>query len=113
MVFPSQFEGCGLPLLEAFLAEVPTTCSNATCLPEQAGDAALIFDPNKPEEIADAILKLWMDDELCRKLVERGKQRVKHFTWDYTTKLFRAHYRRIARCLTDEDRAMLATQPIT
>ncbi len=108
LVFPSKFEGGGLPIIEAFQAGVPTACSNVTCLPEQAGDAALIFDPNKPTQIADAIRRLWTDGELCKDLVVRGYKRVSNLTWDRTARIFRAHYRRIAKSsLTDEDRAYL------
>ena len=61
MVFPSKFEGWGLPLVEAFLAETPVTCSNVTSLPQLAGDAALLFNPDQPLEIAAAIHRLWID----------------------------------------------------
>lgn len=109
MIFPTLFEGFGLPLLEAFLAGVPTACSNATSLPQQAGDAAIIFDPQNLKEMADAVRRLWTDDELCRTLVERGRERVRLFSWDRTARLFRAHYRRITeRPLSEEDRALLA-----
>ncbi|MHB1416190.1 MAG: glycosyltransferase family 4 protein [Chloroflexota bacterium] len=108
MVFPSKFEGWGMPLSEAFLAGVPAACSNVTSLPEQAGDAALLFDPDRPDEIADAIHRLWTDQPLRQSLVERGKRNVSRFSWERTARIFRAHYRRIAgRSLTDEDRVLL------
>lgn len=113
MVFPSKFEGAGMPNFEAFLAGVPVACSDVTCLPEQVGDAALLFDPDNPEEIAAAIHRLWTDESLRKALVERGKRRVSRFTWERTARIFRAHYRRIAsRQLTDEDRALLASPPL-
>ncbi len=69
----------------------------------------LIFDPDRPEVIAEAIYRLWTDDALCKTLVERGRRRVANFTWDRTARTFRAHYRRIAnRPLTDEDRTLLS-----
>lgn len=109
MVFPSKFEGWGLPLGEAFMAGAPVACSNVTSLPEQASDAALVFDPDSPEDIADAIRRLWTEEGLRKTLVERGKRNVSLFTWDRTARTFRAHYRRIAnRSLTEEDHQRLA-----
>ncbi len=109
VVFPTKFEGGGFPLLEAFHAGAPIACSNATLLPEQAGDAAVLFDADKPDAIAAAIERLWTDEELRRTLVERGRERVRGFSWDRTARLFRAHYRRVAGApLTEDDRALLA-----
>jgi glycosyltransferase involved in cell wall biosynthesis len=96
VVFPTQFEGLGMPLLEAFQADVPCACSNVTSLPELAGDAALIFDPADPEEMANVILQLWNDATLRAELVAKGKHRIAHFSWDRTARLFRAHYRRLS-----------------
>jgi len=113
VVIPSKFEAASFPLWEAFLAGVPVACSNVTSLPKQAGDAALIFDPDRPEEIAEAILRLWTEEALRRTLVERGKKNVARFTWDRTAHTFRAHYRRLAsRPLTEEDRELLAAPPL-
>jgi glycosyltransferase involved in cell wall biosynthesis len=112
LVYPSKFEGWGLPITEAMMAGVPIACSNATCLPEQIGDAGLLFDPDDYADIAQAIYKLWTDDTLRFTLVERGRQRVSRYDWDRTARLFRAHYRRIAkRPLTDEDNYLLTEQP--
>jgi glycosyltransferase involved in cell wall biosynthesis len=109
VVFPSEFEGWGLPVTEAFFAGVPVACSNVTSLPEVAGDAALLFNPDDPTEIAEAIRQLWTDDDLCRNLIERGRRRVSGLSWEKTARIFRAHYRRIAgRPLTEEDRALIA-----
>jgi len=111
LVFPSKFEGWGLPVTEAFAAGVPVACSNVTSLPELAGDAALLFDPYRPDQIADAIRRLWTDEELRQTLIERGHQRARQFTWDRAVRLFRAHYRRLMdRPLTDEDRELLAEE---
>jgi len=110
---PTKFGAASFPLWEAFEAGVPVACSNVTSLPEQAGDAALIFDPNRPDQIAEAIRRLWTDEKLRRTLVERGKRRVSRFTWDRTARMFRAHYRRLAnRPLTEEDRSLLASPPL-
>lgn len=110
LVFPSKFEGFGMPIIEAFWAGVPTACSNVASLPEQAGDAALLFDPEHPEEIARAIALLWTDDTLCNSLIEKGRRRADLFSWDRSARLFRAHYRRIAgHPLTQEDQALLGS----
>jgi glycosyltransferase involved in cell wall biosynthesis len=104
LVFPTLFEGWGLPLLEAYLAAVPVACSRISPLTEQAGDAAVYFDPKRPDEIADAVQRLWIDSELCRILVRKGAKRVSEFSWEKTARLLRAHYRKIAcRPLSDED----------
>lgn len=113
IIVPSKFEAASFPLWEAFLSAVPAACSNVTSLPDQAGDAALIFDPDRPEEIANAVRRLWTDEALCNNLVERGKNRVARFTWDRTARTFRAHYRRIANCpLTEQDRSLLSSPPL-
>lgn len=73
MVFPSLFEGFGLPLLEAFHAGLPVLSSNATVLPEIAQDAALYFDPNSEVELADQMICLLQSPELRQQLREKGK----------------------------------------
>ncbi|HVG28962.1 MAG TPA: glycosyltransferase family 1 protein [Pyrinomonadaceae bacterium] len=112
VVFPTKFEGFGMPLMEAFLAGAPVASSNVTSLPEQAGDAALLFDPDDAGEIASAVSRLWTDDALRGALARRGRARVSLFTYERTARLFRAHYRRLAaRELSEEDRALLAAPP--
>ena len=61
VLFPSRFEGWGMPVTEAFSLGVPVACSNTTSLPEVAGDAALLFDPESAEEMAEAAWSLWTD----------------------------------------------------
>ena len=110
MVFPSLFEGFGMPILEAFLLGAPTACSNVTSLPELASDAALIFDPLDTEDIAQTFLRLWSDDALCQSLIARGQKRVSSFTWGQTARVFRAHYRRLTgRRLSAEDKSWVTT----
>jgi len=81
LVFPSFFEGFGIPLLEAMSRDCPIVCSNATSLPEIAGDAALLVDPRAPREFAAAISRLLTDPVLRRTLIARGRQQVKKFSW--------------------------------
>ena len=69
MVFPSLFEGFGLPLLEAFQAGLPVLSSNATVLPEVAQEGALYFDPHSPEELA-AQMRRVLDDPLLRQQLQ-------------------------------------------
>jgi glycosyltransferase involved in cell wall biosynthesis len=107
LVFPSRFEGWGLPVTEAFSAGLPVACSAIPVLEEVAGDAALTFDPESPEQIADCVRRLWADEGLRRDLIGRGRARAKRFSFVHTARLFRSYYRRIAgRQLSDEDRIL-------
>ena len=109
LVFPSQFEGWGLPVVEAFAFGLPVAASNATVLPEVAGDAALCFDPSDTRAMADAIARIWTDEELRSSLRARGLARVANLSWDRTARTFRALYRKVAgRGLTAEDHVLLA-----
>lgn len=82
LVFPSFYEGFGLPIIEAFASGTPVITSNVTSMPEIAGNAALLVDPNNVGEIAAAIEKLYDSAELRAELVQRGFKRVANFTWD-------------------------------
>jgi glycosyltransferase involved in cell wall biosynthesis len=93
-VLPSFQEGFGLPLLEAMRRGVPVACSNVSSLPEVAGDAALLFDPAEPGEIAAAIDRLVADEPLRADLVSRGRERCEAFTWERTARETLAVYRR-------------------
>ncbi|MEI8064089.1 MAG: glycosyltransferase, partial [Verrucomicrobiota bacterium] len=75
----SLFEGFGMPVLEAMAFDKPVLCSNVTSLPEVAGNAALLFDPRKPLEIAGAIEQLAGNPELAGMLVERGRKQLATF----------------------------------
>jgi glycosyltransferase involved in cell wall biosynthesis len=113
LVFPSKFEGWGLPVTEAFHAGVPVACSSAACLPDQAGGAALVFDPDDPAAIAAAVRQLWTEPATRDDLARRGRARVATFSWDLTARLYRAHYRRLAgRPLGEADLALLAAPPV-
>jgi glycosyltransferase involved in cell wall biosynthesis len=76
MIFPSFYEGFGIPVIEAMTLGIPVACSDATVLPEVAGDAALLFDPRRPGAIAEAIHRLSNDAALRAELVRRGHARV-------------------------------------
>jgi glycosyltransferase involved in cell wall biosynthesis len=91
-VFPSFYEGFGLPVLEAMARGVPVACSDRASLPEVAGDAALLFDPSDPAQIADALQRLLTTD--TTQLVAKGHERVAHFTWANTANLTLRSYER-------------------
>ena len=113
LVFPSRFEGWGLPICEAFSAGLPVASSSASSLPDLVGDAGLLFDPDDAEEIAASVLRLWRDPVLRQTLAARGRARGELFSFDRTARLFRAHYRRLGRAaLTEEDRILLAAPPL-
>jgi glycosyltransferase involved in cell wall biosynthesis len=85
-LYPSKFEGFGLPVLEAMAAAVPTACSSIEPLASIAGDAALQFDPQNPDAIADAMERLVTDDALRARLAEAGPRRAAQFTWRETAR---------------------------
>jgi len=93
-VFPSLYEGFGLPVLEAMAREVPVACSNASSLPEVAGDAAVLFDPHDESAIAGALVRLLSDAALVEQLRTRGLERVRQFTWERTARLTLESYSR-------------------
>ena len=83
-VFPSLFEGFGLPVLEAFAAGIPVIASNTTSLPEVAGDCAILVDPLDTSSIAQGMLRLLEDSQLSASLVDKGRARATQFSWDRT-----------------------------
>lgn len=84
LVYASFFEGFGIPILEAFNAEVPVITSNVTSMPEIAGDAALLVNPFDIEDIASALQKITVDKEFAVTLTNRGRIRSKEFSWEKT-----------------------------
>jgi len=92
-VFPSLYEGFGLPVIEAMACGTPVACSNVSSLPEVAGDAALLFDPHTPESIAAAICQTLQNAELRERLRRRGLEQAGHFSWEHAARLTLEAYR--------------------
>ncbi|MBN2002305.1 MAG: glycosyltransferase family 4 protein [Anaerolineae bacterium] len=95
-VFPTLYEGFGLPVVEAMACGTPVTCSQTSSLPEIAGDAAVLFPPTDSIAIASSIMALLKDAGLRLEMRERGLQQVRKFSWEYTAAQTLAVYRRIA-----------------
>jgi alpha-1,3-rhamnosyl/mannosyltransferase len=81
-VFPSFYEGFGFPPLEAMACGCPVVASNTSSIPEICGDAAYYIDPHNVESIANGILRVTEDENLRKKLIQKGLERVKLFTWE-------------------------------
>jgi glycosyltransferase involved in cell wall biosynthesis len=94
-VFPSRYEGFGLPVLEAMACGCPVICSNAASLPEVAGDAALLRDPEDVEGFAEDIERVLTDGALRQGLRERGLAQAAKFPWERTARETIAVYRRV------------------
>jgi alpha-1,3-rhamnosyl/mannosyltransferase len=94
-VYPSLYEGFGLPPLEAMACGTPVLTSNVSALPEVMGDAALFVDPEDVSELAAALTRIWHDDALRADLRARGLARAGHFSWDRTARLTLDVYRRV------------------
>ena len=95
-VFPSLYEGFGLPVVEAMACGTPVITANSSSLGEIAGDAAITVDPSSTEALAQAIRSLAMDEARRRDLSERGRQRSRTFSWAQTAKEMLAVYQRAA-----------------
>ena len=80
-VFPSLYEGFGMPILEAMAAGIPVITSNTSAMPEVAGDAAILVNPLSIEEMSEAMLEVMNNDKLSNELISKGFDRCKKFTW--------------------------------
>jgi glycosyltransferase involved in cell wall biosynthesis len=112
VVVPTKFESVSFPVWEAFAAGKPVACSTATSLPMQVGEAGLLFDPDRPADIAQTIKTLWQDPGLRERLGRAGTARLKQFSLDQTGRHIRSLYRRLAGTADSEDLALLAKPPL-
>jgi glycosyltransferase involved in cell wall biosynthesis len=97
MVFPSLFEGFGIPVVEAMAAGCPVACARSTSLPEVIGDEGITFDPESVDAIAGAIRRLWKEPALRDHLRERLRPRAGLFTLERMALATAAVYDRVAR----------------
>jgi glycosyltransferase involved in cell wall biosynthesis len=106
-VYPSIYEGFGLPILEAMACGTPVVASNTTSMPEVAGEAALLVSPHNPEDIAGAMNMLLHDPRLRRTLRARGLEQANRFSWTKTARQTLAVYRAVTACHSlPEDRGI-------
>ena len=94
-VFPSIYEGFGIPILESFACRCPLICSKTSSFPEVAGDAAIYFDPTEKLSMLNSIQKVIYNDELKKQLINKGIERVKKFTWIKTAEKTKKLYEKI------------------
>jgi glycosyltransferase involved in cell wall biosynthesis len=101
-VFPSRYEGFGLPVLEAMACGCPVICSNVSSLPEVAGDAALLVDPLDVDKLTSEMTQVLRDPELHSDLRKRGLARASTFSWDRTARETIAVYKKVveASCVS-------------
>jgi glycosyltransferase involved in cell wall biosynthesis len=95
-VFPSLYEGFGLPPLEAMASGTPVVTSNVSSLPEVAGDAAVLVDPYDANAIADGIYRVLTDTTLRNDLKRRGLERATQFSWESAVRRVREIYAQVA-----------------
>ena len=96
-VFPSLYEGFGLPLLEAMRENCAVACSQTSSLPEVAGNAAILFDPLSYESIRDALENLIQHSDLRKQLIELGAIRTQEFSWSKTSEQTKKVYESVIR----------------
>ena len=94
-VFPSLYEGFGLPPLEAMACGTPVVTSNTSSLPEVVGDAACLTDPYDADSIADGMRRVLSDEAYRVDLIKKGHERVRHFSWEDSVQRILDVYREV------------------
>jgi len=96
-VFPSLYEGFGIPILESFTCRCPVICSKTSSLPEVAGNAAVYFEPTDKVSMLNSIQKVIYNNNLRNQLIEKGFEKIKNFTWEKTAEKTKSFYKGILR----------------
>lgn len=97
LVFPSQFEGAGMPIMEAMYDGLSVACSDIGAHKEYGGSATLSFDPLNVSAMAEAIKRIWTQPHLRQSLIAKGKKQVSQFSWEKVAASYSDVYRRVAR----------------
>lgn len=100
LIFPSRFEGAGLPLIEAMQEGLAIACSDLPAHREYAGEAALFFDPSSVDSIAKGISRIWNDELLRSELIRKGKLQVTKFSWTNVARQYSLAYRKVLQELS-------------
>ena len=94
-LFPSLYEGFGMPPLEAMACGTPVITSNCSSLPEVVGDAGILVDPLSVEEIKGAMAGVMRDRDLCMKLGQKGIERAQKYTWKHSVEILKQVYEKL------------------
>jgi alpha-1,3-rhamnosyl/mannosyltransferase len=97
LVYPSLYEGFGLPVLEAMASGTPVIASRAASMPEVLGDAGILLDPSDVKAWADAIARVVNDEQLRSRMAHDGRARASEFTWRRTARMTLDVYRQVVR----------------
>jgi glycosyltransferase involved in cell wall biosynthesis len=96
-VYPSFYEGFGLPILEAMACGTPVITTNSSSIPEVVGDAAIMVDPHDPDGLADAMDEVLSKEELRFELRRKGLERARSFSWEKTARQTLNVYNEVAK----------------
>jgi glycosyltransferase involved in cell wall biosynthesis len=113
LVFPSLFEGLGLPIVEALQAGLPVIASDATCLPEVAGEAALLFDGRRVESIVETLAAAHRQPDLLERARRAAPATLARFSWPKAAATFVACYRAVGGLPLDPEQARLYEEAVT